>query len=290
MTGWMGLMVLVGVTVAVLSVAGFSIVINGHSLGITVFAAALLMTASYTRHRVPRLALASSALFETFVMLSAMSVLQYAAAVPASPYIDRSLAAADAAIRFDWLAFYAWTWDHPLVADAQTYAYRLLLPQLVPVLIVLAVLDARAVDRFVRANFVVIALTLSVSAVIPAAGAMAWFHPAHTPITPDSYPVQLDLVRSGALRTLDTRSIVGLIQFPSYHAALAVLVALAFLDTPRWVAVPFWMFEAAIIASAPIMGGHFGIDILAGALLAVTVHIAVPHLPAPRMKPVRGWA
>jgi hypothetical protein len=267
---------LTGITITACFVAGISVAINQRIIfGVAAFAMALATTVLYARPRLPWVALATDALLKTFIMMMASAVLQYAAAVPAFPYIDRWIAAADTMIGFDWLALHAWTWSHPLAAHAQTYAYGLLLPQLFPALFLLARFDARALQRFLVANVTVMMITIAISLVIPAAGAMAWFHPAATPITPESYPVQLDLVRSGALRAVDARAMVGLIQFPSYHAALAVLLGLAFSSTPRWIAMPVWVLEGSITISAPIMGGHYGTDILAGILLALVVHFSL---------------
>ncbi len=148
-------------------------------------------------------------------MMAAFGVLQYAAAVPALPYRDAWFAAADRMLGIDWPALHAWTWAHRSVAEILTLAYPLLLLQLLPALVVLAFLDSNALRRFLAANFVVMMVTIACSVVLPAAGAMAWFHPALTPITPDSYPAQLELVRGGALRVIDPDHEVGLIQFPS---------------------------------------------------------------------------
>jgi membrane-associated phospholipid phosphatase len=199
--------------------------------------------------------------------------------VPALPYRDAWFAAADRMIGIDWPALHAWTWAHRFVAETLTLAYPLLLLQLLPALFVLAFLDGEATRRFLAANFVVMMATMACSVVLPAAGAMAWFHPALTPITPDSYPAQLELVRSGALRVIDTDHEVGLIQFPSYHAALAVLIGLAFSHTRWWIAASVWLVEGLIVASAPVMGGHHVVDVLAGVALAVVVQYLVERYP-----------
>ena len=82
--------------------------------------------------------------------------------------------------------------------------------------------------------------------------------------TPGAYLDQLrdlPLVRDGSLRELDMRKLGGIITFPSFHAAAAVLYLWALWSV-------WWMRPVALIAggtmlvATPIGGGHFFVDVL----------------------------
>ncbi len=271
---------LIVVTIIACSITGMSIKLVNVD-GVVALLIVLAAFVLYAQSRAPRIAPTVEAICQTFVIMAASAVLQYAAAVPALPYRDAWFAAADQTLGVDWSALHAWTWAHPFVEATQAGAYSLLIPQLFPALIVLTFLDREALRRFLTANFVVMIMTIAFSIVLPAAGAMAWYHPALTPITPESYPAQLELIRNGALRTIQMGHLVGLIQFPSYHAALAVLIGLAFSRTRWWIAAPVWLLEILIVASAPVMGGHHVIDVFAGTALALVVHALVTRYAQP---------
>ena len=77
------------------------------------------------------------------------------------------------------------------------------------------------------------------------------------------YPTQvLDSIRRGEIRTLDPLKMSGMVSVPSFHTAGAILLAWAF----RRVPVIGWSFIAlnfGIILTAPMIGSHYFIDIVA---------------------------
>jgi len=106
----------------------------------------------------------------------------------------------------------------------------------------------------------------------PAGGAYAYYHPVGIG---SSYVEQFLATRSGLITALTLDQVEGIIQFPSYHAAAAVLLAYAFASLPRWIAVPGIIFETTLAVSAVPMGGHHLVDVLAGAAVgAVSLAIA----------------
>src|SRR5206468_5076868 len=70
-------------------------------------------------------------------------------------------------------------------------------------------------------------------------------------------------VREGALRHLDLVNLAGIVTFPSFHAASAVLYIWAFWPV-RWMRPIAVLANTAMLASTPIVGGHYFIDLIAG--------------------------
>jgi hypothetical protein len=79
--------------------------------------------------------------------------------------------------------------------------------------------------------------------------------------------------RDGALRHLDHFGLGGIVTFPSFHAASAVLYAWA-LWPARWMRPIVVLAFTAMLAATPINGGHYFIDIIAGTAIAVLAIVA----------------
>lgn len=85
--------------------------------------------------------------------------------------------------------------------------------------------------------------------------------------TPWNQPVLLEGLRSGSLRLISLGTLDGIVNFPSFHAGAAVLLAYGFWSIPamRW---PFVALNALMFASAVPIGGHYIVDLLAGVITA----------------------
>src|SRR5262249_2961176 len=122
-------------------------------------------------------------------------------------------------------------------------------------------------------------VTTIISALVPAIGVyqQIGLDPADLKsLDPRAYLDQVrDLapVREGALRHLDLFGLAGIVTFPSFHAASAVLYACAFWPL-RWMRPIAITANGAMLASPPIDGGHYFIDLIAGMALAVLAIVA----------------
>jgi membrane-associated phospholipid phosphatase len=74
--------------------------------------------------------------------------------------------------------------------------------------------------------------------------------------------------RSGDLRLLGLECLTGIITFPSFHAAAATTLAWGFATFGRY-GWPMVALNIAMFASALVVGGHYLIDLPAGALVAI---------------------
>ncbi len=97
-------------------------------------------------------------------------------------------------------------------------------------------------------------------------------------------------VRDGVLRHLDLFGLAGIVTFPSFHAASALLYGWA-LWPVRWIR-PFAVFaNVAMLAATPIAGGHYFVDLLAGlavALAAIVVARRLEGLSRNLFRPLAG--
>jgi hypothetical protein len=191
------------------------------------------------------------------------------------PLLDAHFAWADAAIGFDWLGVLAFTDSRPVLGTILRMAYQSSLLQVVAVLIVLAATGQLArLSTFVALFTATGLVTIVTSILFPAAGAFVFHNPPaelRDVVGPDAgiwHLVHFDALRSGAMRTIDPGAIEGLITFPSFHTALAVITVWAFWVT-RYVALPALVLNVAVIASTMPVGGHYFVDVFAGALIAV---------------------
>ena len=93
------------------------------------------------------------------------------------------------------------------------------------------------------------------------------------------YVDAIHAIRSGAWRVFTYARAEGIVTFPSYHAALAIIfVYISTRPDLRVVAIPFALLNFLMLLSIPPIGGHYLVDLLGGAAVALvsimTVRVA----------------
>jgi len=190
------------------------------------------------------------------------------------PVVDRYLAAFGQWVGFDWDTWFALVTAHPWLSLLFSFVYTAALPQIVLVMLALAL-----VNRLDRARELVLAamigglIAIAIATVFPSAGALAYFRPPQalnvTPTVVDlAYKQTFFDLRNGLVTTFSVDGVKGLIAFPSVHAILSVLIVLSVRGVPRifW---PMAALNVLVLASALVEGGHFLADILGGAAVGV---------------------
>jgi membrane-associated phospholipid phosphatase len=205
-------------------------------------------------------------------------VLSYAAATIGAPYRDSALDAADVWIGLDWRAYLHFLNRHRALGIVCAVAYRSVVPQMVALFVVLA-----ATSRFLRmqqyilATAIALAVTLVIFIFVPAVGTYSFFG-----IQPHEYsnlyPIivaSFDDVRSGQLVTIEV--LEGLIAFPSFHTVWAILFMWAFypFKSLRLGAI---LLNLLVIASTPVGGSHYFVDIVGGTIVALVALSAATRL------------
>jgi membrane-associated phospholipid phosphatase len=170
------------------------------------------------------------------------------------------------------------------------------MPQAVVVVLSLALIGRLKELRIFMLSFAIAALiTIAISALVPAEGVWGYYR-LHAAAYPDIVPATRELhlpvfhgLRDGTFRTLMATGAEGIITFPSLHAALALLLAVALWPVPvlRWIGVAI---NLVMLISIPVDGGHYFIDMLAGLAVAVVSLATVRTIAAQQHAPVPSAA
>lgn len=224
--------------------------------------------------RSPRLSVVAEALLLFIVIFGAGIVLSYAAASSPLPYRDAELAAIDEAIGFSWRGYAAFVDSSKALTIATFIGYASLIPQLFVLTLVLAITGRfERLHRFLIAVVVTLFVSCVLFALTPAVAAYPYYGMTPQdfenlrPIVTYQHVSPIAGLRTGEIATLSFADAHGLITFPSFHATGAVLVAWGFWAVPkaRW---PFLALNILMLASTPVQGSHYLIDVIAGILIA----------------------
>lgn len=223
----------------------------------------------------PRISATLQCLAQIIAFSSCAAVLSYTVASTSGPLWDATFFAWDQAIGLDWRAYLAVTDQHPLLGMAYTLAYRSLMLQTMLVVTLLGLTGRlRALQEFVWAFVIAGTTTVLISGLMPA---MANF--VYLRLSPSDFPnlqpaasyvhvAHMTNLRNGVFKLVSLNELEGIITFPSFHAALGVLFLRALWVVP-WVRAPAFVINMLLIASTPIDGGHYFVDVIAGAVIAI---------------------
>jgi membrane-associated phospholipid phosphatase len=234
-------------------------------------------SALYTLYRPnPRLARLLSATAELLLLWVMIGALSYCGVALGRPLWDEVFQSWDEALGFNWRFWLGVLNDHPSLHLVLVFAYHSMLPQTAIAVIALATIQAYA-----RLNVFLLAYGSAALATVAIATCMPALSPiVHLGITPADHPnivlaVPLEFqkhalaLREGTMSIIDLSGAQGLVTFPSFHTVSAVLLLLAFWTVPylRWISLPL---NTLMLVAIPIEGSHYLVDVIAGAVLAVT--------------------
>jgi membrane-associated phospholipid phosphatase len=218
---------------------------------------------------------------QVILVTAIVGPLSYIANASNWPLQDQALLSIDRAMGMDPESVAAFVNDHRWLAKCFDTAYGFIKWPLLGVPIVLAMaLRLIRLQQFVLALNIALAVTIAISVFVPAIGTYYGLNlsPQRFPSLNSSvYAAQLrDILalRDGSLRELELFKLAGIVSFPSFHAASAVLYI--------WALWPVWGFRyttfginALMIASTPVVGAHYVIDVIGGvALAAISILLA----------------
>ncbi|PZN99827.1 MAG: hypothetical protein DCF30_10895 [Hyphomicrobiales bacterium] len=237
----------------------------------------------------PQLAAAFDCMGQSLTFPLATALGSYLVVTTGFPMQDAALHQLDLALGFDWLAWLGWLDRHAWLAPFLTFAYNSYMFQGLILTLVLCfsgrVLAARIM---ILAMIVAGAVTVVLSGLLPALSTFEYLKlsPADYPnLRPAAAFIHLrDLLalHAGEPFVFDTTRTQGIITFPSYHAALALILLFAGWSHPllRW---PFFVLNIGMIVATPIDGGHYFVDVLGGLAIACMAQVVARSLLAPRL-------
>jgi hypothetical protein len=273
---------LVAVDAAWAVLGHFSIDIAGYArLGL--LSLALLGGGFFYSARRPEPNLAAMLMGASFLCAfsAAASLLNYFLLTVAGPRIDLLLAGIDRAMGFDWVQLMVAMSHHPRLNAVFFYVYGSTLPQIALLVVVLAWSGRhQEIYRFCLAIAAGALITIFVWAAAPSLGAESVYalppsvaHDLVVAVGGDYGRALAGLLHNGP-GFITPSDIRGLIGFPSYHTVMALLIAW-YARGVAWLRWPALILNLAVVASAPVQGGHHLMDIFGGAVVTLLAVLAV---------------
>lgn len=231
-----------------------------------------------------------SATFQGIIFLNIawlnMRILNHLSMTSALPYQDNLLTGWDNLFGIEWLAYFEFVHKHQILIMLLDVAYTSLTP-----LSVIALLYLILTQQFFRARFFLEAffftalIAISLGAFFPAEAAVAFLIPdisAYSNFSnePGVYHIEhmKRLRESHGIIVLYPNNLPGLVTFPSLHTAAGIIFIVTFWKSK--VFAPVFIYSIIMIAATPVFGGHYIVDLLAGALLALSVMYLIGTYPS----------
>lgn len=266
------------VLLAAIGLTNFSI--EPVAFGVTIAIASFLALVAY-RHRHaqsdradPKLVFMLGAVAQVILVTAIVGPLSYVAGSFNWPLQDYALSAFDRAMGFDSRAVILFVNDHPALSGALNFGYNMIKWPLLVIPIVLAkTFHFVRLQQFVMSLSVALLITIVISVFVPAIGncLISGLNASDVPnVNLTVFLLQqhdIPALRDGSLRHLELFKLGGIVSFPSFHTASAVLFAWAFSPVRGFGPVAL-VLNTLMIASTPVIGAHYLIDVIAGIALA----------------------
>jgi hypothetical protein len=207
---------------------------------------------------------------QLIVALKAFTPLTYLAAASGYPLVDSALTKFDAILfGFDWNVEANWVANHPMLDWLLRRAYFSLYYQGALVFLIGSVSCPGDRNGEIIWQFCIsLVLTCAIFVFTPAVG--------HIAQVGTGWLKTLMMIRNGEWAALDFAHVEGIISFPSFHTTLAILLVYA-VRNHRWALAVLVPLNMLLIVATLSVGGHYLVDLPAGAAVAV-ISIAITRL------------
>lgn len=261
---------------------------NEHPWDAVILCLFPILTASmFRRVGNERLATSIETIFLMVVVGLTAVQLQFPVTAHSPMLVDDLLLRADRAFGFDWLSF-SLMFQSPPVWKFLDFSYACFRAEAALVMIYLCT-RVSTLEAWKFLTAFVFALLVSVLSLylFPATGehVLCGLKPPELPVSGAlcDYGGLIEGVRDGSIRTIRSGAWVGLVSFPSFHVAAAVLM--------QWHLRKSWLLFWPALAinvgmsiAAIVVGSHYFVDILGGLLLAWLCHVLAGYLIARRTR------
>lgn len=220
---------------------------------------------------------------ETITVTVFMGFMTSLALIPmaalSGPFADAELARLDHGLGLDWLAFYASVSAHPWLMIILKRAYDSFFVDSAAIFALLcATRQHERAWQLGAANAWSLWFAFLLFPFAPAVGAVVHYGIPHSALLgPGSSSALVLHAIKGGERVISGSLMGGLISFPSYHAAVAVLLTWGGWKTLlRW---PVAILNATMFVASAIFGGHYFVDLIAGGLVAAAAIVIASRRP-----------
>jgi PAP2 superfamily len=198
----------------------------------------------------------------------ALEIYSYVAATLCMPLRDAQFALMDRALGFNWTAGFIWIESlSGAIRSILSHAYNSLFVQVFGSIGYFAMIRRSDRNRELLWMGMLSALiTTSISGLLPALG------PYLNGDMP-AWSAVLMTIRAGSLSNLELAKLTGIVTFPSFHTALAVIFVYVH-RPPLRSFVPMAILNVLMVVAIPFAGHHYLVDVIAGAAVAA-VSIAI---------------
>ena len=223
----------------------------------------------------PKMVFSLGSISQIILVSTIVGPLSYVANAANWPLQDHALLIIDRAIGMDPEPIARFVEAHPTIEHWLNVGYGFIKWPLlgIPIILTMTVRLVR-LQLFISALCFALAVTIAISALAPAIGTFYGLNlssESFTSLNTTVYAAQLrDIValRNGTLRHLELYQLAGIVSFPSFHAASAVLYMWALWPVRGFASLSIAMNTLMILAT-PVVGAHYMIDVIGGILLAI---------------------
>jgi hypothetical protein len=189
------------------------------------------------------------------------AVLSYLCLASSGAMADVPLLAADRALGFDWMAGYLFVKAHPAIASVLQFAYGSMIYQALYFCVLFSLMDKKQPLREMFWLVLVTGLLTSAGAMLfPALGPYNTFHAG--PL--DGFVPVMQHLKTGKDLTFALGHLTGVVNFPSFHTAMALAYIWGFRRTGP-IGWAITALNLVMLCAIPYFGGHYLVDMIAGA-------------------------
>ncbi len=204
-----------------------------------------------------------------------LCVLSYCAAYTGFELKTELMVKIDSILGFNWLQVYNNSLQHPILERVLFFAYSSMIPQCILATIIFSLFGNRAWLRiFINAFIILGIITILITVIVPAAEADGFFGVTQVVLingywTSDVPQASHFLnLNKQLLHEIPLSNLAGLVTFPSFHAMTGIILTVCFYQI-KWLRYPALILNSVLIAATPTVGGHYLVDTLAGAMIAL---------------------
>lgn len=235
----------------------------------------LMLFGMYARKISPRMAYFTRSYSIYFFTIVALGLLTTGIQYTPFPLIDHVLAKADMFVGFNSLKIINWTYAHPPIKHFLSQMYDTVGYQLFFIPLILAIwLDKKAFEIFLLSLIFSYFIGTTIYYFFPTAGLTAVFQSPHfLPGEHLTFKKFYDLHHH--IKFTFTGG--GMIAFPSFHVAWAILLTYA-CRYKKWIFYPLILLNIFVISSTVMLGWHYLTDVFGGIFLAAIATVLATKL------------